>query len=111
VHAFKARPGHHLAPAPLSSGTNTFQALGRSFTLLAFDADASSVRDFEHTAQKLRVPLTVVRDTRDGGREVYEAGLVLVRPDQYVAWCGDFAQTGAGAVLERAIGKAAHGSA
>jgi len=95
----------------LSSGANTFQALGRGFTLLAFDADASSVRDFEDAAQKLQVPLTVVRDTRDGGREVYEAGLVLVRPDQYVVWCGEFAPAGARAVLERAIGKTVRVSA
>ena len=108
VHMFKARPGHHLAPAPLSSRANTFQALGRGFTLLAFDADASSVRDFEDAAQKLQVPLTVVHDTRGGGREVYEAGLVLVRPDQYVVWSGDLAPAGAHAVLERAIGKTAH---
>jgi 2-polyprenyl-6-methoxyphenol hydroxylase-like FAD-dependent oxidoreductase len=108
VHAFKARPGHHLAPAPLSSGGNTFQALARGFTLLAFDADAASVRDFEVAAQNLRVPLTIVRDSRDGGREVYEAGLVLVRPDQYVVWSGDLAPGGARAVLERAIGNTAH---
>jgi 2-polyprenyl-6-methoxyphenol hydroxylase-like FAD-dependent oxidoreductase len=108
VHAFKARPGHHLAPAPLSSGGNTFQALARGFTLLAFDADAASVPDFEVAAQNLRVPLTIVRDSRDGGREVYEAGLVLVRPDQYVVWSGDLAPGGARAVLERAIGNTAH---
>lgn len=108
VHAFKARPGHHLAPAPLSSGGNTFQALGRGFTLLAFDADAATVQDFADAAQELRIPLTIVHDTRSGGREVYEAGLVLVRPDQYVVWCGDLAPAGAHAVLERAIGKTAH---
>jgi hypothetical protein len=92
----------------LSSGGDTFQALSHGFTLLAFDADATSVRDFELAAQKLHVPLTVVHDTRSGGREIYEAGLVLVRPDQYVVWCGDLAPAGASAVLERAIGKAAH---
>ena len=107
VYAFKARAGHHLAPAPLSSGGNTFQALGRGFTLLAFDADVASVRDFEDAAQKLRVPLTIVRDTRVGGREIYEASLVLVRPDQYVVWSGDRAPAGAYAVLERAIGNTA----
>ena len=38
---------------------------------------------------------------------MYEASLVLVRPDQFVVWSGDRAQAGAYAVLERAIGNTA----
>lgn len=105
VHTAKARPGHHLAPAPLGDGGNTFDALGRGFTLLALDAIPAVVQDFEDAARKLRVPLTVVRDTRKGGREIYEAALVLVRPDQYVTWVGDGAVSGARAVLERVTGR------
>ena len=105
VHAFKARPGHHLAPAPLSAGGNTFQALGRGFTLLAFDADPAAVLEFEDAARKHRIPLKVVADTREDGRELYEAALVLVRPDQYVVWAADGASVRAREVLERAIGR------
>ncbi len=32
-HSFAARPGHHLAPQPLSSGRNVFEELGRGFSL------------------------------------------------------------------------------
>jgi 2-polyprenyl-6-methoxyphenol hydroxylase-like FAD-dependent oxidoreductase len=105
VHAFKARPGHHLAPAPLSAGGNTFEALAAGFTLLAFDADAAVVAQFEAAARELRVPLQVVRDTRRDGREVYQAALVLVRPDEYVSWVGEDAGPGARAVLEQATGR------
>ena len=104
VHAVKARPGHHLAPAPLSAGGNSFDALGRGFTLLALDAEPAEVQDFEDAARELRVPLTVVRDTGVGGREIYEAPLVLVRPDQYVVWAGADVGSGACAILERATG-------
>jgi hypothetical protein len=31
----------------------------------------------------------VVQDTREGERERYRAGLVLVRPDQFAAWTGE----------------------
>ena len=34
-HMFIARPGHHLAPQPLSDGRSVFDALGDGFTLLA----------------------------------------------------------------------------
>jgi hypothetical protein len=104
VHSFKARPGHHLAPAPLSDGNSTFEALGSGFNLLAFDAPEQSMAQFKGAAQKLGIPLKVIPDSRSGGREVYESGLVLVRPDQYVAWVGEDAGVQARAILRRAIG-------
>jgi 4-hydroxyisophthalate hydroxylase len=88
-HAFAARAGHHLAPQPLSDGSSVFDALGDGFTLLAFDADAEAVEAFKQAARMLRVPLTVVTDSRADGRERYAAALVLVRPDQFVAWTAD----------------------
>jgi 2-polyprenyl-6-methoxyphenol hydroxylase-like FAD-dependent oxidoreductase len=109
VHAFTARPGHHLAPAPLSRGDNTFEALGSGFTLLAFDAPEGAIRAFENAAKKLGVPLSVIADSRSGGRQVYEAALILVRPDQYVVWAGEDAGPRAEAILRRATGMAERG--
>jgi 4-hydroxyisophthalate hydroxylase len=88
-HSFLARAGHHLAPQPLSSGKNVFEELGRGFTVLALDAAADDVLRIEESAGSRKVPLKTVRDTRSGGREAYGCKLVLVRPDQFIAWCGD----------------------
>lgn len=88
-HSFQARAGHHLAPQLLSSGQNVLDALGRGFTLLAFDAPGSSVAAFEHAAAQIGMPLTVVVDTLADGRVEYGSRLVLVRPDQHVSWAGD----------------------
>jgi hypothetical protein len=104
-HTFEARAGHHLPPQPLSSGRNVFEELGRGFTLLAFDAGDSTVRAFEQEARSAGVPLTVVRDTLAGGRADYLSRLVLVRPDQYVAWTGAEAPADAGAVLRAVTGR------
>ena len=93
-HTFEARAGHHLAPAGLSRGDNVYDALGPGFTLLAFDAEASSVRAFVAAASAGDVPLTLVADSRDGERARYAWPLVLVRPDQFVAWTGDTADQG-----------------
>ena len=54
----------------------------------------------------LGVPLKVVRDTYQDGRKAYEAKLILVRPDRYVAWASDCAPRDAKAIVGKAIGHA-----
>src|SRR5690606_36116161 len=92
-HTFSARPGHHLPPLPLSDGRNVFEALGPGFTLVALDAEPFDAPG-----------LTVISDTYDGGREAYGARLILVRPDQYVAWAGDAAPPDPAAVMRTVRG-------
>ena len=89
THSFRARPGHHLAPRILSSGRNVFEELGPGFTLLTFDAERGPVDAFVRAAERAGVPLKVIRDSYAGERTAYEQKLVLVRPDQFVAWAGD----------------------
>ena len=105
-YMFKARAGHHLAPRSLSSGHNVFEELGTGFVLFAFDAPAQAVAAFERAAQDLMMPLKIVRDSSTQGREDYEARLILVRPDQYVAWASDDAAPDADATLRTAAGRA-----
>jgi 2-polyprenyl-6-methoxyphenol hydroxylase-like FAD-dependent oxidoreductase len=105
THMYKARAGHHLTPAPLSSGRNVFEELSPGFTLLAFGADDGAVRAFEEGARAQNIPLKVVRDSYDSGREKYESKLILVRPDQYVAWLGDAAPADAKAVMAKVVGR------
>jgi 2-polyprenyl-6-methoxyphenol hydroxylase-like FAD-dependent oxidoreductase len=105
THTFTARAGHHLPPAPLSSGKNVFEELALGFTLLAFGVDETAVAAFEKAALAAKVPLKIVRDTYDGGREAYEQKLILVRPDQYVSWTGDSAPTDVPALLVRVTGR------
>ncbi len=106
-HRFQARPGHHLAPASLGSGGDVFEALGNGFTLLAVGAPTDAVRAFRDAAAGLKVPLAVVEAAADGEAARYEASLVLIRPDQFVAWSSQEPLGGddrAHHVLERAIG-------
>ena len=101
---FKARAGHHLAPQPLSNGRDVFEDLGKGYALLAFDADEASISAIETAAQQRGVPMKTIRDSLSGGREAYEARLVLVRPDHFVVWAGDSAPD-ADALVAKAAGQ------
>jgi hypothetical protein len=88
-HTFEARAGHHLAPALLSSGRDVFEELGGDYTLVALAEDPRHAAAFQAAARELGLPLRVVTDDFDGPRAAYKRRLILVRPDQYVAWTGD----------------------
>jgi 4-hydroxyisophthalate hydroxylase len=104
AHTFAAQAGHHLAPQALSSGRNIFDELGDGFTLLGLDADDAVLVAFATAAEELRMPLKIIRDSRAGGRERYEAALILVRPDQFVAWASEARSVDATEILARSIG-------
>jgi 2-polyprenyl-6-methoxyphenol hydroxylase-like FAD-dependent oxidoreductase len=103
-HTFEARAGHHLAPAVLSCGASIFERLADGFTLVALGGDGEPAAAFRAAAKDLGVPLTVIADTFDGQRAAYGRRLILVRPDQHVAWAGNDPPADAAAVLRRAVG-------
>jgi 2-polyprenyl-6-methoxyphenol hydroxylase-like FAD-dependent oxidoreductase len=105
-HVYRARAGHHLVPQPLSNGRNVFEELGAGLTLVAIGAGDASVEAFEKAAASMSVPMTTIRDSFEGGREAYERRLILVRPDQYIAWVGDAAPHRPDEVLARVTGRA-----
>lgn len=105
-HDFKARAGHHLAPAVLSDGRNVYERLGVGYTLLALGAAPEQVRAFVQAAAAAGLPLTVVEHPAEGEAARYAARLVLVRPDQFVAWtdADAAAPTEAQAILQQVSG-------
>jgi 4-hydroxyisophthalate hydroxylase len=104
-HHHTARAGHHLSPVSLSDGRNVFDVLDGNFALLAFDAAPAQVTQFEAAAQRLGLPLRIIRDDASGNRHRLQATLVLVRPDQYVAWAATAETTDtAETILRRCIG-------
>ena len=113
MHQFTARPGHHLAPQPASAGGNVFDALGTGLTLLVLGNDATGtaaasrerwVNEASDAAVRQGVPLAVVREPSEAVREAYGASLVLVRPDEFVAWAGSTAAESADRIVARARG-------
>jgi 2-polyprenyl-6-methoxyphenol hydroxylase-like FAD-dependent oxidoreductase len=96
-----AHPGARLPHAWLPDGRSLYDVLGDGFAVLRLtdDADAGPLVD---AAASRSVPLRVV--DLPGLRERYDGDLVLVRPDQHVAWRGASADD-AGAVLDVVTGR------
>jgi len=103
-HTFRARPGHHLAPALLSSGRNVFEELGPGYTLIALTDQPRPAAAFRAAARAMGLPLRVLADTFAGPRTAYGSRFILVRPDQYVAWTGDDLPTDPAVILRRVVG-------
>ncbi|WP_332712768.1 FAD-dependent monooxygenase [Pelagibacterium mangrovi] len=107
-HSAKARPGHHLTPRMLSDGRNVYEALGPGYTLLSFGTDDRSTASFAAAARALGVPLTIVSDDENEGRDDYGSPCILVRPDQFVCWTGNSPTPDeAAGILARSRGDAA----
>jgi 2-polyprenyl-6-methoxyphenol hydroxylase-like FAD-dependent oxidoreductase len=80
-------PGARLPSTFLADGSAIHDLLGTWFTVLAFgDADPTGLVE---AAGAVGLPLKVVRVTDPELFPIYQAGLILVRPDQHVAWRGD----------------------
>jgi 2-polyprenyl-6-methoxyphenol hydroxylase-like FAD-dependent oxidoreductase len=80
-------PGSILPHMFLADGTALYDHLGKWFTLLAFEeADTS---ELEAAAKSLGMPLSIIHIRDPMTRCLYEKPLILVRPDQHVAWRGD----------------------
>ena len=80
-----------------------FDRFGQWFTLLRFNA-ALSVEPMVKAAAQRNVPLTVVDIADRNARAIYERDLVLIRPDQHVAWRGTAIPPDALAIIDRARG-------
>ncbi|MDB5643058.1 MAG: hypothetical protein JWN07_2375, partial [Hyphomicrobiales bacterium] len=82
-----ACPGGRPPHLWLGDGRSLYDLFGFEWTLLQLDADVDTA-PFVAAAQALGLDLKIVPLDSNAAREVYEAPLALIRPDQIVAWRG-----------------------
>lgn len=86
------RPGSRVPHVFLKDGkTSTYDLFGKEWTLFHFtNSNNGGYLDsdiFVSVAEKLKVPLTrVVLDEEEHVRRIWGCDLILVRPDNHVAW-------------------------
>ncbi len=83
-----AVPGCRAPHLWLDTETSLFDHFGSGFCLLKLDPEAQSA-PIEQAAAELGVPLKILELDNSDARALYERKLVLIRPDQHVAWRGD----------------------
>ncbi|MFB6450113.1 FAD-dependent oxidoreductase [Bradyrhizobium tunisiense] len=111
VYVPSACPGGRAPHVWLDDGVSLYDVFGFEWTLLQFGEAASAHAGVAGAAHALGVDLKLVA-LPAALRDLYDADLALIRPDQIVAWRGAASQAGAiGQVLARALGRNANNSA
>ncbi|MBR0949170.1 FAD-dependent oxidoreductase [Bradyrhizobium canariense] len=103
VYVPSACPGGRAPHAWLDDGVSLYDLFGFEWTLLQFGEVMSAHASFAETVRAIGVEVKLVTLPKSL-RDLYEADLALIRPDQIVAWRGSASQAGMiGHVLARAL--------
>jgi Aromatic-ring hydroxylase, C-terminal len=70
-------------------GSSLYDRLGIGFTLLKLGRHAAGSAALEAAARRRGIPLDVLDIPSETARDLYGRDLVLIRPDQHVAWRGN----------------------
>jgi hypothetical protein len=100
VYVPSACPGGRAPHAWLADGVSLYDRFGFEWTLLQFGdvVPAEAVRALGGDVKLVTLPRSL--------RDLYEADLALIRPDQIVAWRGSASQAAMlGGVMSRALGR------
>ncbi|NKQ69770.1 hypothetical protein C3Y89_05135 [Rhizobium sp. UPM1132] len=89
VYVPNAAPGGRAPHIWLSSQTSLFDRFGFEWTLLRLRPSSSPGTEFVAAARMAGMDLTVIDIEEDQLWAIYREPLVLIRPDQVIAWRGD----------------------
>ena len=96
-------PGGRAPAVRLADGTQLFDRLGTGFTLVDLSGRAAGERLVKEAARR-SVPMTHLQVDDAEVRACWERDLVLVRPDQHVAWRADSVPDDHDAVVDLVCG-------
>ncbi len=107
-----AHPGCLAPHLWLADGSSLYDHFGLGFTLLVIgdDPDDEFISALQQAFADIKAPLRTIAPQDPRLHELYSAPLVLIRPDQHIAWRGEFAELSAKAIVARICGHSEIGS-
>jgi 2-polyprenyl-6-methoxyphenol hydroxylase-like FAD-dependent oxidoreductase len=96
-------PGCRAPHLWLDDGRSLYDALGSDYTLLRFDRSID-ISALIAAANTRRLPLAVLDIVANDATAIYAQTLLIVRPDQHIAWRGDAVPTDVCALIDRLRG-------
>jgi len=91
----------------LEDGVSIFDRFGRDFTLLRLGKGRGlDTAKLQAAARERGVAFHVLDVASDEARDLYARDLLLIRPDQHIAWRGNSPPADAGALWARVTGHA-----
>ena len=99
-----ALPGGRAPHAWLGDGRSLYDVLGFEFSLLRLGPRPPDAAPLIAAAAARGMPLSLVALPQEELRDLYEADLALIRPDQIVAWRGNTVPEDCDSLLGRVTG-------
>jgi 2-polyprenyl-6-methoxyphenol hydroxylase-like FAD-dependent oxidoreductase len=100
-------PGCRTPHLWLDAGRSLYDAMGAGFTLLRRGPHADA-RPLQEAASRRGVPLQVLNLDSNESQALYPQAFVLSRPDQHIAWRGDFLPSDPMALIDRVRGASSY---
>jgi 2-polyprenyl-6-methoxyphenol hydroxylase-like FAD-dependent oxidoreductase len=85
-------------------GDSLYDRLGNGFTLLCLGSKSTDGAGLVEAAKEYGMPLDILHVADAATRDLYGADLVLIRPDQHIAWRGAKSPSDVSAIVARVIG-------
>jgi len=98
------RAPHYWLGAGRGIGDSLYDRLGKGFTLLRLGPKPAGGGDLAEAANRTGAPFDILDVPDSAMRDLYGADLVLIRPDQHIAWRGENSADNASAILARVTG-------
>ena len=103
-HRYEAYSGEHLSPATLSNGKCVISELGDNFTVIFVGVDNEVVKAVKKTILSTSVPVKFVITDKNESTSKWNASILIVRPDHYLAFASNEVPENIGEIMEQSFG-------